>query len=57
MLTKFATAAPPMFMMPARDAFGICMSPAWPFTHGVQHQRQIVADRPSDERNPKGSAQ
>jgi hypothetical protein len=46
-----------MFMMPARDAFGICMSPAWPFTHGVQHQGQIVADRPSDERNPKGSAQ
>src|SRR5947207_1888155 len=32
MLTKLATAAPPMFMMLARAALGICMSPAWPVT-------------------------
>src|SRR6185437_15293794 len=30
--TKFATAAPPMFMTPASDAPGICMSPAVPVT-------------------------
>src|SRR5260221_13584140 len=32
MLTKLATAAPPIFITPASCAFGICMSPACPLT-------------------------